>query len=103
MTIQVFTHPSGTSMHITFLRHENKDPTMTIQVVTFNASKTVLRDALASTPGRVRFFDPSPTDNRMFSGLDIKLGDLFPVVLDHPRRTRFAKIERRPDGTFRVT
>jgi hypothetical protein len=32
----------------------------------------------------------------------ITIGESFPVVMDHPKRTRFATITRKADGSFSV-
>ena len=75
---------------------------MTIQVCTANQSKAILLACLTDKPESVRFYDPSIINERQFTGADIKPGERFPVVMDHPKRNRFAVIIRKPDGTFKV-
>lgn len=76
---------------------------MTIQVLTENKSKATLLAALTTDPAKVRFYDPSIVAERRFTGADIKPGESFLVVMDHPRRTRFATITRRLiGGAFQV-
>lgn len=75
---------------------------MTIQVQTANQSKAVLLACLTDKPESVRFYDPSIVNERRFTGADIKPGDRFPVVMDHPKRNRFAEVIRKADGTFKV-
>lgn len=72
---------------------------MTIMLMTprFGKSKAALRDALATMPNQVEFADPSPFTLRFFTGADIEVGESFYVVMDHPRRSRFALITRRAD------
>lgn len=74
---------------------------MTIQVLSCNASKAKLLEALRTQPSAVTFYDPSILNERWFSGADIKEGEAFAVVMDHPKRTRFARIVKAPKG-FRV-
>jgi len=75
---------------------------MTVQVLTENKSKAVLLAALTTAPQSVRLYDPSFVAERRFTGADIKPGERFPVVMDHPRRNRFAEIIRTPSGLFKV-
>jgi len=80
---------------------------MTIQVLRtiFGKSKKVLQDGLNTRPGKVWFYDPSvlPDSRDTFPCDEMKLGESFPVVMDHPKRTRFAMVTRRADGTFKVS
>ncbi len=75
---------------------------MTVQVLTENKSKAVLLAALTTDPSRVRLYDPSFVAERRFTGSDIKPGERFPVVMDHPLRRRFAQVVRTPSGAFKV-
>lgn len=77
---------------------------MTVQVTNPKApTKKQLADALAANPAGVGFYDPSIVNERYFTGAEIPVGTTYlPVVLDHPKRMRFAEIARRADGTFRV-
>lgn len=75
---------------------------MTIQVVNVFKNKNLLAEALRDQPQTVRFYDPSIFNERHFRGDDMKPGESFPVVLDHPLRTRFATIYRLKDGGFKV-
>lgn len=75
---------------------------MTIQVQTCNASKAKLLKALTEQPSAVSFYDPSIVNTRWFNGTDIKPGESFPVVMDHPKRSRFATVTRKESGAFRV-
>lgn len=75
---------------------------MTVQCLTENKSKAVLLDALKTRPESVRFYDPSIVSERRFTGRDIKPGDRFPVVMDHPKRSRFAEVSRTSTGVFKV-
>lgn len=80
---------------------------MTIQVLSkeVSTSKKALEEALNTIPGKVWFHNPSifhdkgPHD---FSGLRITIGESFPVVMDHPRRSRFATVTRLDDSSFKV-
>jgi hypothetical protein len=81
---------------------------MTIQVRSVAAakSKKTLEAALNEAPGLVNFYDPSifATSRGQFTGEDIPVGDKFAVVMDHPKRNRFALITRRlADGKFKVS
>ncbi len=79
---------------------------MTIQVRTVAAakSKKTLEAALNERAGLVNFYDPSIFEGSrgQFTGEDIKPGEQFPVVMDHPKRSRFATISRRADKSFKV-
>lgn len=75
---------------------------MTVQVQNFNKNKGVLQDALNSTPEQVMFYDPSIFNERTFSGKEVQTGEHFPVVMDHPKRMRFATVTRKQDGSFKV-
>lgn len=80
---------------------------MTIQLRSqqYGKSKATLQEALNTTPTRVWFEDPSifPGSRGQFTGADVKPGERFPLVMDHPKRSRFATLQRRPDGTFKVS
>ena len=80
---------------------------MTIQVLgtIVGKSKKVLQDGLNTRPDLVWFYDPSifPGSRGTFPSNKMKLGECFPVVMDHPKRTRFSFVERRADGTFKVS
>jgi hypothetical protein len=71
-------------------------------------SKARLEAALNEDPSAVLFDDPGPWGICPswglcpFNGADIPTPDSFPVVLDPETRRRFAVVERRRDGTFRV-
>lgn len=75
---------------------------MTIQVLTATQSKAVLLACLKDAPASVQFVDPSVFQPRNggdpFTGADIQPGEKFPVVMDHPKRTRFAQVVRTADG-----
>jgi hypothetical protein len=77
---------------------------VTIQAQTFNTSKKVLEQALNEAPQHCRFYDPSifPGSRGQFRGDSIEKGEHFAVVMDHPKRMRFATVTRKPDGTFKV-
>lgn len=75
---------------------------MTVQVLTENKSKAVLLDALQKRPKTVRLYDPSIVSERRFTGRDIKPGERFAVVMDHPKRSRFAEVVRSTTGVFKV-
>jgi hypothetical protein len=78
---------------------------MTIQVISqqFAKSKKTLQDALNSTPERVIFLEPSIFNEHDFNGAMVEVGRHFAVVMDHPKRTRFAIVRRKADGTFKIT
>jgi hypothetical protein len=78
---------------------------MTIQVTTqqYAKSKKTLQDALNTTPERVLFLEPSIFNEHDFNGAMIEAGRKFPVVMDHPKRMRFALVVRKADGTFKVS
>lgn len=78
---------------------------MTIQVCNFNKNKGELQAALNTEPASVQLYDPSifPSSRGDFTGEDIKPGESFPVVMDHPKRMRFASVVRKADGKFRVS
>lgn len=78
---------------------------MTIQLTSqrFGKSKATLQEAMNTTPNQVAFEDPSIFSPRSFVAADIRQGEKFAAVLDHPKRMRFATIARKPDGTFRVS
>lgn len=80
---------------------------MTIQVLSqeFSTSKQALQDALNSAPGKVWLHEPSvfhPSGPHDFPASHMTAGQSFPVVMDHPKRRRFAKITRKADSTFKV-
>lgn len=78
---------------------------MTVMLISvkFGKSKAVLQDALNHEPNNVAFHDPSIIRPRDFWGDGISRGESFPVVMDHPKRTRFALVTRKTDGSFKVT
>jgi hypothetical protein len=77
---------------------------MTIQVILAGdgKSKKVLQDKLNTNI--VFLHDPSIFEGSRgsFSSAMITIGESFPVVMDHPKRTRFATITRKADGSFSV-
>ena len=77
---------------------------MTIQVILASdgKSKKVLQDKLNTSI--VFLHDPSFFEGSRgsFGSTQIAIGESFPVVLDHPKRTRFATITRKADGSFSV-
>ena len=77
---------------------------MTIQLITpqHGTSKGVLEAALNTSPS-VGFHDPSLSNERWFTGFDIKVGNRFPIVMDPATRSRFSTVIRKSDGTFKVT
>ncbi len=78
---------------------------MTIQVIERSAgkSKRVLEEKLNA--GHVFLHDPSvfPGGRGSFSSQTMLPGEYFPVVMDHPKRSRFAIIRRGIDGRFKVS
>lgn len=74
---------------------------MTIQIDGGSPNKQDLQTKLNTQPAQVILHDPG-IHGRTFRGNEISNGDKFPVVMDHPKRLRFAQIERRYDGTFKV-
>lgn len=80
---------------------------MTIQLRSqqYGKSKATLTAQLNEDPARVRFEDPSifAGSRGQFTGADVKPGERFPLVMDHPKRSRFATLQRRLDGTFEVS
>lgn len=80
---------------------------MTIQISStrFATSKQALEAALNSTPDHVCFVDPSiSSDSRgHFDATAIKVGEKFPVVMDPQTRRRFATVQRKLNGQFRVS
>ena len=62
-------------------------------------SKKALKDAVAVDPGRVYIEDPSIFAPRSFSADEIPVGKT-EVVTNHPKRTWFAQIGRKADGTL---
>lgn len=79
---------------------------MTIQVAipTYGKSKAALAAVLNTNPHDCAFYDPSTFEGSRghFRGDSIPVGDAFPVVMDHPKRTRFALIKRTAKG-FKVS
>lgn len=80
---------------------------MTIQLCSLEAgkSKKALEAALHKDPQHVPFYDPSifQGSRGTFIGADIKPGESFPAVMDHPKRMRFATVTRKADGRFKIT
>lgn len=64
-------------------------------------TKKALREAVAKEPARVWIEDPSIFAPRSFSAAEIGLG-LCEVVTNHPKRSWFAQIVRKPDGSLAV-
>lgn len=77
---------------------------MTVQVVKaeHGKSKAALLAAVEAGAEKVWFRRPTPWGDEEFSAAGIKPHERFPVVMDPATRRRFAEIERRPDGSFRV-
>ena len=76
---------------------------MTIQLnMPPGLSKKALQDKLNAAPGMVTFFDPSIMGERYFTGATWNEPEGTAVVLDHPKRMRFAQITKRADGTWKV-
>lgn len=69
---------------------------MTVQVrsVKFAKSKRILQDALNEFPSLIWFEDPSIFNPRVFTGNDMKPGEQMAVVMDPPKRNRFALVTR---------
>lgn len=65
-------------------------------------SKAALKVELESRPELVIFEDPSIMNPRVFRGSEIKSGETFVAVLDHPKRYRFAEITKSKDGSWKV-
>jgi hypothetical protein len=80
---------------------------MTIQVTSaiFGKSKAALQDALNTIPTAVVFADPSifAGSRGHFTGSDMSVGEVFPVVMDPARRSRFALVKRVRQDTFKVS
>lgn len=80
---------------------------MTIQVSStrFATSKKVLEAALNSNPEQVAFADPSLFEGSrgVFTGADIKNPEKFAVVMDPQTRRRFATVQRKFNGQFKVS
>lgn len=80
---------------------------MTIQVCNgpYAKSKAALAAALAANASHVQLYDPSMFQGARgcFLASSMALGESFPVVMDHPKRTRFAIIKRKENGTFKVS
>lgn len=80
---------------------------MTIQVKTPAAgkSKAALQTALNTNARDVWFEDPSvhKGSRGLFVGSDIKPHEQFPVVMDPQTRMRFSTLQRKADGTFRIS
>lgn len=66
-------------------------------------TKKELKKLLEVNPSAVWLEDPSVFEPNPFAGPASRLpvGQRV-VVTNHPRRTWFAEIERRPDGSFKV-
>lgn len=76
---------------------------MSIQAVNYNKSKKELAEALNTHPDRVYFYNPSMFGSHTsFRGHEIRVGERFPVVMDHPKRNRFAEIKRVSETQFKV-
>lgn len=75
---------------------------MTIQAVNFNKSKKELTEALNTHPQRVYFYNPSMFGSSTIRGSEILVGERFPVVMDHPKRMRFAEVKRVSETQFKV-
>ena len=77
---------------------------MTIQVrdPAHGKSKAALQAALDAAPSQVWFHDPSIMHTRCFAASSMAPGESFPVVMDHPKRMRFATVSRLRDGAYRV-
>jgi hypothetical protein len=65
-------------------------------------SKATLQAALNANPHGVLMLTPMPGRDALHTADIIKPGEQLAVVMDHPRRMRFALIKRAADGTFRV-
>ena len=78
---------------------------MTIQLVSqqFGNSKKALEDQLNRDPALVHFEDPSIFSPRSFTGAEVARNQSFAVVMDHPKRMRFAKISRGREDKFKVS
>lgn len=80
---------------------------MTIQVAStrFASSKQVLETALNTTPDHVHFDDPSifPGSRGHFNATTIQIGEKFAVVMDPQTRRRFATVQRKLNGQFKVS
>lgn len=78
---------------------------MTVQLSStrFGANKKVLQEQLNTAPATVCFEDPSFFAPRSFCGADIKAGESFAVVMDPATRRRFSTVQRKGDGTFKVS
>lgn len=66
-------------------------------------TKKSLREAVARDPGNVYIEDPSifAGSRGIFTAADITVGEGV-VVTNHPKRSWFASIRRREDGSYHV-
>ena len=76
--------------------------TIILQTTSAGKSKAALKAALEAKPADVAFHDPSFLEPRWFTGEDVKFGERFAVVMDHPKRMRFALITRTREGGWKV-
>lgn len=69
-------------------------------------AKAALQTLCNEKPHSVTFYDPSIFEPKFggsgFSVNDLQPGDSITVVLDHPKRMRFARIAKKPDGSVKV-
>lgn len=66
-------------------------------------SKATLQAALNSDLEIVNFMEPTPWEERYFSQTSVKPGEKFAVVMDPATRMRFATVQQRADGSWKVS
>lgn len=76
---------------------------MTIQLnMPPGLSKKGLEEKLNAAPSMVTFYNPSILREGYFTGADLKVGEHMTVVLDHPKRQRFAVVLRVDQDKWKV-
>lgn len=65
-------------------------------------TKSELKRKLSDTAPDISFEDPSIFAPRFFWAQDMEPGTSL-ICTNHPKRSWFAKVERRPGGEFRVS
>lgn len=67
----------------------------------FGKSKATLAEALRTQPVNVVFIEPTPFQDKVYTGVEFPPGK-HAVVLDPMTRRRFCNVSKKPDGTFKV-
>ena len=76
---------------------------MTIQLKTpWGLSKKSLQEKLNADPSAVTFYNPSVVKEGHFTGAQVSDGERFVIVLNHPKRTRFAGVQRLSVNDWKV-